>query len=177
MRWILAPVGTIAVFGALVASGNWISNRAEERGRTSARIESANESIDNLRGTVETQRKTVSELAVAVADVRATVQNLRDTVETQHETVSELAEAVVNVRATAEGVRDAVESIEGTVDALDETIPLLVSCVIDLNRTQGIVLGYAIAVGDREIQDDNRPAIQLPDPPESCEQARNRARR
>ena len=95
----------------------------------------------NLLRTVETQRATVSELAGAVANVRPTVQNLRDAVETQRATVSELAGAVVNVRATAEGVRDAVESIEGTVDALDETLPLLVSCVIDLNRSQGACPG------------------------------------
>ena len=107
----------------------------------SVQIEFANKSIDNLLRTVETQRATVSELAGTVANVRPTVQNLRDAVETQRATVSELAGAVVNVRATAEGVRDAVESIEGTVDALDETIPLLVSCVIDLNRTQGACPG------------------------------------
>ena len=128
-------------FRRWLPGSNWISNRAEERGRMSVQIEFANKSIDNLLRTVETQRATVSELAGTVANVRPTVQNLRDAVETQRATVSELAGAVVNVRATAEGVRDAVESIEGTVDALDETIPLLVSCVIDLNRTQGACPG------------------------------------
>ena len=92
-------------FRRWLPGSNWISNRAEERGRMSVQIEFANKSIDNLLRTVETQRTTVSELAGTVANVRPTVQNLRDAVETQ--------------RATELNGR---ESIWGTVDALDGAV-------------------------------------------------------
>ncbi|MCY4029224.1 MAG: hypothetical protein OXH75_23260 [Acidobacteria bacterium] len=178
-RWLLAPAGVVVVVGGLWAGGNRLWSLGEERGRANSRIEFAIESIDTLRSAVETQRETVSELAVSVADVRATVEGLRDLVETQRVTVGDLAGTVADVRAAADGVRDSVESIGDAVDALDETVPLLVSCVIDLNGAQGLTLAYAVAEGavDRETQGDNRPLMQLPDPPESCDQARDRARR
>ena len=156
-----------------LVGANWISNRAEERGRTSAAIESANESIRNLRGTVETQRETVSELATTVGEVSATVRLLHDSVETQRETVSELATTVTELRVTAGDMHDTVGSIDDAVDALGETVPLLVSCMIDLNQIQGLFLAFR----DGAAGDPETAAIQLPDLPESCEQARNRARR
>lgn len=93
-------------------------------------------------------------------------------------TVGDLNGTVESVSTTVENLSGSVERVDGSVDALGDTMPLLVSCMIELNRIHGLIAGYTAmtgGLGPNERPDPETQAIQLPDLPESCEQARNRA--
>ena len=132
------------------------------------------DAVETLRETVSDQSRTVERVSVTVENLSGSVERVNDAVETLRETVSDQSRTVGRLSVVAETLGNSVESIDGTVDALGDTVPLLVSCMIDLNRTQGLVAAYnAIAGG----AGPETGALQLPDLPESCEQAQNRARR
>lgn len=114
--------------------------------------------------TVNTLRETVAGLATAVDGlngavdrVNATVDRLGENVERTNETVVALSATVEITSDTVNRLSETVERLGVTAEALDGTIPLLVSCVIDLHFWNLLHV---------EGRDEQQPL------PESCEQAR-----
>ena len=174
LRPWLAPAVLLALLGLVWTVGVGHGENQAEINAVNRSLEALHDAVETLRETVGDQSRTVGRLSVTVENLSGSVERVNDAVETLRETVSDQSRTVGRLSVVAETLGNSVESIDSTVDALDETVPLLVSCMIDLNRTQRLVAAYnAIAGG----ADPETGARQLPDLPESCEQAQNRARR
>ena len=173
--WIGENSGALLVAGAVLggfwaAGGSLATNEDVERATrdlatrgdlaglaTRADLDTTERTVNTLRETVASLASTVDGLNSAAETVNRTVETLRENVERTNETVAALSATVDTTSETVTRLSGTVEVLGRSADALEETIPLLVSCVIDLHL-------WTMASGDRT--GERQPL------PESCEQAR-----
>ena len=115
------------------------------------------ETVAALRATVDAQRDAQRE---AIAELRATVDAQRDA---QREAIAELRATVAELTAAVNTQHETIAQVNtlgGRLDSLTSIVSPLVPCVVELIRPERMMLTEA----------------GTPQLPESCEQARERAR-
>ena len=129
---------------------------------------------------VERVSETVGTLAGTVGTLEETVRALRNTVTTLDSTVDRADGTIGRLTDSIERANEMIPVLNETVNRANETLPLLVSCVIDLHpRTVdiGSLIENFDSIGRWRADPENVPFPLPPPLPESCEQARSRARR
>ena len=89
-----------------------------------------------------------------------------------------------NTNAAVDRLNGVVDDLDGKVETVGDTIQLLVACVTELDARRYLLYG-ARGNFDAETWSGDRPLLSLqsqelneiPEPPESCVQAQDRARR
>ena len=169
---VLAVTGFAAFFMTTVATKDDVAMRISPLAtKVDVATLATSDDLDTLEGAVGTLRETVGVLSNTVNTLSQTVDRVSQTVNTLSETVGRVNDTVIalsgtvdNANSTVNRVSETVDTLDGAVENLDGTIPLLVSCTIDLHRQ--------MTDGETAfIEGDARPTVPLP---ESCEQARRR---
>ena len=131
------------------------------------------ETVAALSATVDAQREAQREASdaqrEAIADLRATVDALSATVAQASNTVIALSSNVDQIRETADRMGDTVDTLGGRLDSLSNIISPLVPCIVELHHPPWV---EGAETGRPLFTDAGTP----PQLPESCEQARERAR-
>jgi archaellum component FlaC len=200
-QWINSNVGVLTVLlmftglmvtvvggfiGTIWYLGTTLATRADVDAAVDNAVSTLEESVTRLSSTVETLNGTVNRVNGTVIAQGETVDLMSRTVSALSETVGRVDGTVIGLQETVASTNVAVEHVNGIVDDLGrdvetvgDVIPLLVSCVIELDsRRRGLAYGGvyvpdgpALSLQLQELSQGNRNDI-----PESCEQARIRAR-
>ena len=143
------------------------------------------ETVAALRATVDAQREAQREASdaqrEALGELRATVAALSTTVDALSTTVAQASNTVIALSSNVDRIREAADSMNDTVgtlgsrlDSLSNIVSPLVPCVIELNQPW---------LMEQEQSAEQQPppfplgdSMRYPRLPESCEQARERAR-
>ena len=157
MNVMIAPLATKADVAALPTRADVAAVDLRETVATLSAI------VDAQR---EAQREASDAQREASADLSATVDALSATVTQASNTVIALSSNVDQIRETADRMDDAVGTLGGRLDSLSNIVLPLVPCVVDLHHPPWLE-------GRPAFTDNPETPPQLP---ESCEQARERAR-
>jgi hypothetical protein len=151
-------------------------------------LDTLEDTVGTLSETVAVLRNTVSNLSETVGATASIVNNLSATVGVVNGTVIALSETVGrvdrNTNAAVDRLNGVVDDLDGKVETVGDTIQLLVACVTELDARRYLLYG-ARGNFDAETWSGDRPLLSLqsqelneiPEPPESCVQAQDRARR
>ena len=169
---MISPLATKADVAALVTSDDF---------------ETLEDSVGALSETVAVLRNTVNTLSETVGAVAGTVNNLSATVGVVNGAVITLSETVGrvdrNTNAAVDRLNGVVDDLDGKVETVSDTIQLLVACVTELDARRYLLYGAQSNLdGNRRgdpplLSRQSQELNEIPEPPESCVLAQDRARR
>ena len=155
---------------------------------TRANVNAVSDAVVTLRETVAALGATVSALSTTVDAQRdaqreaidalsETIDTLSTAVDTQRETVAQVNNTVLALSSTVDRINEAAVRMDGAVGVLDgrldtltNIVSPLVPCLVEPNRMPWLVAQQGQALVP------TFPDIRMMPLPESCEQARERAR-
>lgn len=151
-------------------------------------LDALEDTVGILSGTVAVLRNTVDNLSETVVATASVVNNLSETVGGVNDVVVTLSGTVGrldrNTNAAVDRLNGVADDLDGRVETVADTVQLLVACVIELDARR-YLLSRARGDFDAETWRGDRLLLvrqteqlnPIPEPPESCVQAQDLARR